>query len=802
MYDLQAPRRRRGIIVNREQPRAVSSTHETDGFFSLSLELLCIRGIDGFFKRINPAFTEVLGYEAEELLARPIRHFMHADDVARTDALIRSLTPGENRRIFEDRWICADGSERTLKWSAVRGGNGMDVYAIARDVTLEQQREAELRQAKVMAEEANTAKSEFLANMSHEIRTPMNGIIGMTELTLDTALSDQQREYLEMVLGSAGALLETINSILDFSKIEAGKLELEEVDFTLWETVTGVLKPLALTARNKGIELLYDEGPDVPERLRGDPGRLRQVLLNLVGNAVKFTAGGSVRMTINRVDSTDDEVRLRFDVADTGIGIPSDKHDHIFGSFNQVDGSTTRRFGGTGLGLAISSGIVSMMGSRVVVESEVGEGSTFSFEAGFGWASEKGRPLPDAPEDLTGLRAIAVDDDEANLGIMVEFANRLGLVVTPSTSGSEALGALDGAYGDGAPFEIALIDCQLPDMGGFELAEAIRDDERFRDLVLVAFTAAGRPGDGARCAELGIASYLLRPLAPAELRDALSMTMRRGRAARERGELVTRHSLREARLNLKVLIAEDNRVNQRLVIHLLERFGHACRLATTGLEVLQAYAEESFDVILMDIQMPDMDGIEATSRIREQEITNGTYTPIVAMTAHAMVGDRERFIGAGMDDYISKPISRDRLRAVLTSFGPGAEVRNAPARPAPGAGAPTTSFDRAALMERTDSDSGLIRTLVGIFETDRPRLLAEIQSAIEHDDAEALHRAAHTLKGALGAFGARAAYSLAERLERLGRDGSPASAKADYLELATLVSDLEDDLRRLVEELG
>lgn len=463
MYDLQAPRRRRGTIGNRGQPRAVSSAHETDGFFSLSLELLCIRGIDGFFKRINPAFTEVLGYEAEELLARPIRHFMHPDDVARTDALIRSLTPGGTRRIFEDRWICADGSERTLKWSAVRGGDGMDVYAIARDVTLEQQREAELRQAKVMAEEANSAK---------------------------------------------------------------------------------------------------------------------------------------------------------------------------------------------------------------------------------------------------------------------------------------------------------------------------------------------------RCAELGIASYLLRPLAPAELRDALSMTMRRGRAARERGELVTRHSLREARLNLEVLIAEDNRVNQRLVIHLLERFGHACRLATTGLEVLQAYAEESFDVILMDIQMPDMDGIEATSRIREQEVTNGTYTPIVAMTARAMVRDRERFIGAGMDDYISKPISRDRLRAVLRRLGPGAEVREAPARPAPAAGGPTTSFDRAALMERTDSDSGLIRTLVGIFETVRPRLLVEIQSAIERDDAEALHRAAHTLKGALGAFGARAAYSLAERLERLGRDGSPAHAKEDYLELSTLVSDLEDDLRRLVEKLG
>jgi two-component system, sensor histidine kinase and response regulator len=828
--------------VTREHAPDLRFTHEIGGFFSLCLDLLCIRGTDGYFKRVNPAFTDVLGHSSEALLTRPIRDFMRGDDVAATQAAITGLERGGGRATFQDRWICADGSERTLAWSAVLGPDGEQVYAIARDVTLEKQREAELRQAKRMAEAANTAKSEFLANMSHEIRTPMNGIIGMTELTLDTVLSDQQREYLEMVQSSAGALLETINSILDFSKIEAGKLELEQIDYTLWETVTGALKPLALTARTKGIELLYDEGPDVPERLRGDPGRLRQVLVNLVGNAVKFTEEGSVKLSITDESIPGVEMRLRFAVSDTGMGIPADKLQHVFGSFNQVDGSTTRRFGGTGLGLAITSGIVQMMGGAIDVESEEGVGSTFSFIARFHEASDEPRPGVPAG-DLMGLRALAVDDQEANLRILVEFATRLGMSVTAVTSGVDALTALDDAYRAGDPADLVLLDCHMPEMGGFELAERIRADERFADLVLVAFTAAGQPGDGARCAELGIASYLLRPLAPAELRDALLMTLRKGRAAQERGELVTRHSLREARLNLRVLLAEDNRVNQRLAVSVLERFGHTCRLVTTGVEVLEAFDQERFDVILMDIQMPEMDGIEATRLIRERETERGTYTPIVAMTAHAMVGDRERFIEAGMDDYVSKPISRDRLRAVLRALGrslpdeerapaataaeevqattAGAEAQattageealaasdddEASAAPAGREPLPASTdragFDRAVLMERTESDHELIRALVDVFESDRPMLLGNIEAAIASGDAEALYRAAHTLKGAVGVFGADSAHARAERLERFGRDGAVEDGRAAYPELRDLVTSLEDDLKRFVAELG
>lgn len=778
------------------------SGDELDQFFSVGLGLLCIRGTDGYFKRVNPAFSEVLGHTERTLLQRPIRDFMHADDIEPTETLLLNLPPGGGRASFEDRWRCADGSFRTLAWSAVRSDRG--IYAIARDVTAEKQAEAEMRRGILLAEEANIAKSEFLANMSHEIRTPMNGIIGMTELTLDTDLTDQQREYLQMVHTSAGSLLHVINSILDFSKIEAGKMELEQIDFTLWETLTGAIKPLDLTGRNKGVELLYDEGPNVPERLRGDPGRLRQALTNLVSNAVKFTEQGFVKLTVHRVDSQDSSIRLRFAVTDTGIGIPDDKLEHIFGSFNQVDGSMSRRFGGTGLGLAITSGIVNMMGGQIVVESEEGKGSIFSFVSDFSAATQPVHTTAPPARDLTGLRVLAVDDHEANRTILVDFALRMEMEVTAAASGKEALAALAAAAEAGKPINLALLDCHMPDMGGFELAEKIRKDPRFAGLLMVALTATGQPGDGARCEELGIASYLLRPLAPAELRDALLLTLEKGADAQASGELITRHSLRKARRQLNVLLAEDNRVNQRLATHLLQRFGHRVQLAKTGAEAVEALENDHFDVVLMDIQMPEMDGVEATRRIRARESEDGSFTPIVAMTSHAMVGDRQRFLAAGMDDYISKPISRDRLREILRSIGKTKPaVGELPVEdPAVDLGGAEEAFDRAILFEQTDGDSELIQTLVEIFGDDTPDLLAVIEDALEADDANALERAAHTIKGALGVFGAEGARGRAELLEITAREGTIEAARQQYPALKTSIFALEVALKELVAELG
>ncbi len=804
---------------------------ELDEFFDEGPELLCVLRTDGCLERVKPTFGSVLGRSTDELLGRPARDFMHPGDVDRTEATLAGLEPG-GRAEFENRWLHADGSSRTLSWSVRRSPRQDRILAIARDVTEDHRREDELRRATREAEAANTAKSEFLANMSHEIRTPMNGIIGMTELTLDTNLSDQQREYLQMVQASSRALLDTINSILDFSKIEAGRMELEQIDFTLWETVTGALKPLALTGRSKGVELLYDEAQDVPERLRGDPVRLRQALVNLVGNAVKFTEEGFVRVTIRTVSAGSGGIRLRFEVSDTGMGIPAGKHEHIFGSFNQVDGSTTRRFGGSGLGLAITQGLVGLMGGRIELESEVGKGSTFSFEADFEAPLEP-TPRPVRAADLRGMRVLAVDDHEANRRILVEFARRMEMDVRVASSGPEAITLLEEAHAAGEPFQMALLDSHMPEMSGFELAESIRGDDRYADLIMVVVTAAGQPGDGARCEELGIASYLLRPLAPAELRDAILLTLEKSESREAPRDLVTRHSLREARQRLHVLLAEDNRVNQRLATHLLERFGHTFDLASTGREAVDAAVRGRYDAILMDIQMPEMDGIEATRLIREHEQESGRRTPIIAMTAHAMTGDRARFLAAGMDEYISKPISRDRLREALRDIerslgplasdpllaadGPSAGVARTgasegAAEPAgdaePDDSAEATedaeappSFDRSLFLEQADSDPELVRTLVEVFQADYPELLGEVDRAVDQDDSIALEHAAHTLKGALGVFAAGHARSLAARLEETARGGSVVECVPQLPELQAEVHRLEADLGALVDEL-
>jgi CheY-like chemotaxis protein len=643
----------------------------------------------------------------------------------------------------------------------------------------------------------------------------------MTELTLDTELSDQQREYLQSVQTSGRALLDVINEVLDFSKVDAGRVELEEVEFTLWETATGALKPLAVSAHTKGVEVLYDEGPDVPERVRGDPGRLRQSLINLVGNAVKFTDEGTVQLTVRHVSSSDDVVRVRFEVRDTGIGIPADKLEHVFGSFNQVDSSVSRRFGGTGLGLSITSRIVQMMGGEIEVESELGTGSTFSFEANFKPATEAA-PTTSEPS-LEGLRGLVVDDFPANRHIVAKFAKSMGIETVEAATAAEALTILDAAHREGQPIDLALFECHMPGVGGFEMAEQIRKDSRFENLVMLAFTAAGSPGDGARCAELGIASYLLRPVAPTELRAALHLTLGAPSDAVDTGELVTRHSLREARTSLNVLVAEDNQVNQKLATHLLERFGHRVTVVENGEQALTAIEGGDFDIVFMDIQMPIMDGVEATQRIRAREAEDGSFTTIVAMTAHAMAGDRERFLGDRLREILSdieRGVGEQRgaveasegeveasEREVEASEGAVGATQRAvsegtgrPARESPEA-TPPQSFNREVFLEHTESDPDLIRTLVEVFEIERVKHLTDLEAALTGQDAEALAHAAHTMKGALGVFGAESARKGAETLEFLGRSGEIAECGEQVEELKEAVLALEEDLRRFVETL-